>query len=330
MTNALPKQVQRQLAEVEEMERQMTANPEGEPPTEAVAREPEGVANATEDVPSQVTPTATAAEPAPPAKPDNEETFERRYKTLQGMFNAEVGKLQQQVKELVAQNTALNQHLAEAKAPTKQPQPKDDLVTDKDREEFGTDLLDVSRRVAESVMREHVTALQEQLAQRDQKVAQLEAQLGRTGGEVASMSFEQQLERRVPGFTKINASPEWIEWLQGVVPDTGEPRIAYAQAAFDAGDVERVARYVEAFKSSRAPQKAVEPPNASRQDELNRQVTPTRSSAPVQINQPRVYTRAEWDRQWDRAVLLARQGKSDESAVLESELTAAATQNRVR
>lgn len=326
MSSSMPKQVQRQLEEVAEIEKQMFAKPEGSP---ADAPVPDAVADAQNTPPAEAPPTP-AVEPAPvvePAAAPKPVDWEAKYKTLQGMFNSEVGKLQAQVRNLLAANQELEQRAIAAQAP-QPPQPNDSLVTDKDREAFGADLLDVQRRVAQEVMREHVLPLQRQLAERDHEIAQLKAVVGRTGGEVAAMSFEQRLETRVPGFAQLNQTPDWIEWLRGVVPDTGEQRMTYAQAAFDAQDVEKVAKFVESYRAGRKP--PTPDRTAERQAELQRQVAPTATAASASTPQQRVYTSVEYDRLWEKCIAQARQGKVAESAALEAELTSAMSQGRVR
>ena len=319
--SALPKQVQRQAEEAEAIEQQMRAKPGGEAPPDAAGAEASDAPRTETAPPTQAEAPPTASEAvAPPPKAEN---FEVKYRTLQGMFNAEVGKLQQQVKDLMARNQTIEQQLAAA---SQAPQVTESLITDKDRAEFGEDMLDVQRRVAEEVLRKHVAPLQQELAARDRKIEQLERMVGATGSQLDSLTFEQKLESRVPGFAKLNTTPAWIAWLDAIVPDTGQPRRVYAQAAFEAGDVEQVARFAEAFRATQKPQAGA----ADRQAELQRQVVPPKSDAPVSTQGQRVYTEAEYNRLWDRCVLLARNGKTADSAALEAELTSAAHQGRVR
>jgi enoyl reductase-like protein len=321
VTSALPKQVQKQLAEIAEMEKAMMApapvdstdvgeNTQTESPQQSEAPV------ATE----QVTSTET---PAPQA----EEKWEQKYRILQGKYDAEVPRLHQQNKELATQLQTLQAQVTELAKPKEAPKQEERLVTEADEEAFGKDLLDVQRRIAREIMREHVAPLQGELSKRDARIEQLENMLTRTQGDVTSMTFEQQLERVVPDFSKINADPKWVAWLDAV-DSNGDSIRPRAEAAYNAGDIGKVAKYVEAFKATLAPVRK----NESNQQELRQQVAPPKTATP-QSNVPqgeRVYTEAEANRLWDKVTKLYTQGKNDEGLSLENELSAAYAQGRIR
>ena len=115
-------------------------------PAEPVAQEP-----ATQVEP-QAQETAPAPQPPTPAQPPSVD-YEHKFKTLQGIFNAEVPKLQQQNKELSARlQDALErmEKLAQqSKAPETQQQP---TLDPKDVENFGQDLVDMVQRQTQAVL----------------------------------------------------------------------------------------------------------------------------------------------------------------------------------
>lgn len=320
---ALPKQVEQQLREVEEIERSLTVQPEQtESETPVAEAQPEGDAN-------EAQPTNVVELKQPEV---SEETWQQKYHTLQGKFDAEVPRLHQQNKELAAQMQVLYQQLQTLQSqPQQQTTPQEDrLVTEKDEEAFGSDLIDVQRRIAKEVMRDMVKPLQSELAARDAKIAQLEAQLNKTGGEVTNMTFEQRLARAIPDFEAINNDPKWIAWLNEIDPYTDEPRRSYAEYVYNNGDIEKLTKVVKFYKESTGQQQQQQQ-RSQRQTELNRQTQPTRSATtstpPVS---DRTYTEPEWNRLWNKVNELHRKGNSAEAEQLENELSLAATQGRVR
>jgi hypothetical protein len=317
--SALPKQIQQQADELEVLERQLRG--EAEPPTaqeQPVAEQP--VAQDTTEQPTNVV-----------ELKQGEETWEQRFRTLQGMHQAEVPKLHAQVKELTSQlQQALTQIQQLQQPQTQQAAPVDEpLVTSKDEEAFGTDLIDVQRRVAKEVMREMVNPLKKELSERDAKIAELEKLIAKTGGDVSSMSFEQKLGQAIPDFDAINRDPKWIAWLAENDPFTNKPRKAYAEYVYGNGDISEVKHIVDLYKATLA---APDTKPNQRQTELNRQVQPTRtaSSSSTPSANERFYTEVEMSRLFDKVAQLNRAQKYDEARKLEADLSEAYVQGRVR
>lgn len=309
--SALPKQVVQQQREVEEIEKQLYAQP-------AEAEQTDGAPVASEGAPAE-TPTNEVPQNVVELKQEPPTDWEQKYRTLKGMFDAEVPRLHEQNKDLARQLQTLSAQFDAMKKPA---EPAPALVTDKDVETFGSDLIDVQRRVVREELKSELDA-------RDKRIAQLEAQLAQTGGQVETMSFEQRLNLRVPDFVKLNSDPAWVAFLNEVDPLTGEPRRAYAQAVYNAGDVERVAKVVDLFRSMQGTPDAT---RAQAKRELERQVAPSRTataSAPVQGTE-KFYTEAEMTRLFAKVRDLNIQGKYDEAQKLEAELSLAYVQGRVR
>jgi hypothetical protein len=319
--SALPKQVAAQLKEVEELEAQMldAGNPPAEAPVESEPVPPENPPTSTE----QPTPEPTVQ---PVAKTED---WEAKYRSLQGMFNSQMPKLQSENKELRSHLETMQRQIEELKQP-KTTQAEDRLVSDKDEEQFGADLIDVARRIAKDELRTAATQYRKDLADRDAKIANLEAMLGRTGGAVATMSFEQQLERAIPDFHELNRNPQWIAWLDGVDPYTSEPRRMFAENVYNAGDVDKLSQIVAYYKASTQPQQQ-DQQRQQRQTELQKQVAPSRTAtASVAPQGDRYYTEAEASRLWDKVKVLYVNGQNDEGRRIENELSLAEAQGRIR
>lgn len=143
-----------------------------------------------------------------------------------------------------------------------------------------------------------------------------------------SVSFEARLLKAVPDFEQINADPAWIEWLDEVDPLIRAPRRAIAQQAYTNGDVEAVKSYVDLWRKSQAP--AQPAPAVSRQQELQRQVQPSRAttSAPSSGGK-KTYTMGEAEALFNRIQHLTAQGRIDEAKRLDAEISAAYAEGRI-
>lgn len=323
---ALPKQVQRDLDEIKAYDEAMLAEQTGAPAPveqpEPVAVEPVVAVVPAPEVQEVVEPVSNVVELKPAV--DEEMTWKQRYKTLDGMIEAE----NRRNKELHGTVQQLQAEITTLKAVPKPATPSAPLITDQELEDLGIDkeTIDVQRRVA----REALAPLQAKLDSLEAENGNLRAQIGQTGYQVANLSFEQKLQDKVPDFEAINADPKWVAWLDEVDPILRAPRRTVAQAAFERGDADAVAAYVTLFRSTAKP---VEPLTRSTDSELRQQVAPSRSvsaaTAP-QGEQARIYTEAEASTLFDKVGLLYRQGKNEEASKLETELTVAYNTGRVR
>jgi hypothetical protein len=201
------------------------------------------------------------------------------------------------------------------------------LVTDADVEAFGSDLIEVQRKVAREVAAEFRGELDAMKAENDK----LREQLTATGTQVSEASFEQRLHRMVPDFEAINVDPKWIAWLNEVDPLLRGPRMTVAQGAFNRGDAEGIAHYVNLFKATLAPATPAEP-TPSKAEEIERQVQPNRSAssaAPVS-QQGKVYTDMDIQKMFRRAIEMSAKGQNDEARKLEAEIDSAYKEGRVK
>jgi hypothetical protein len=203
------------------------------------------------------------------------------------------------------------------------PKTAEKLVTDADVEAFGSDLIEVQRKVAREVAAEFRGELDTMRAENEK----LREQLTSTGTQVSEASFEQRLYRMVPDFEAVNVDPKWIAWLNEVDPLLRAPRASVAQQAFNRGDAEGVAHYVSLFRQG---SKSVEP-TADKTNELELQIQPNRSatSTPPTSQKGKVYTNADIEKMFRKATDLGIKGQTDAAKKLEAEIDAAFMENRV-
>jgi len=315
---ALPKQVERDLQELEEYERTLA-------PQAGVSAE---------GTPGPDTPSTAAQPPEEPilsdpptevAAPPQDNVWEQKYRTLEGKYQAEVPRLHTANREMQRQIDELN-----ARTALKVETPAEErLVTEKDVTDYGEDLLDVQRRVAREVM----APLKAELAQRDTKIAQLEAEVHKATGDVSSVTFESRLTKAVPIFDQLNVDPKWIAWLDERDPYTGEPRRSYAEFVYNNGDVAKLKNVVDFYLKSTSTEAPPPDSRQQRQAELERQITPTRTTSTAQITTPastRIFTEAQASKLFDDVRRMNIAGNYDDAAKLEAELSDAYMQGRVR
>jgi len=316
---ALPRQVEAQLRELEALEKQLAdeQNPAPAAPEPTPTEPPQDPQPAPTE-PKPVEPTPTPTEPVVA-----EEKWEQKYKTLKGMYDAEVPRLHADLRDLKAQMDNLRKAAETKPVEPAKPKTAEKLVTDADVEAFGSDLIEVQRKVAREVAAEFRGELDTMRAENEK----LREQLTSTGTQVSEASFEQRLYRMVPDFEAVNVDPKWIAWLNEVDPLLRAPRSSVAQQAFNRGDAEGVAHYVSLFRQGGKP---VEP-TADKTNELELQIQPNRSatSTPPTSQKGKVYTNADIEKMFRKATDLGIRGQTDAAKKLEAEIDAAFMEGRV-
>lgn len=246
---AIPEQVRRQAERANELLNQANGQP-GEPQAQPVAPvEPEP------QVPQAVEPPASEPAPAAPAEPTpapapapTDDGWQQKYRTLQGVFSAETGRLKAENDVLRAEVTALKTAAAAKPAPA--PAAPAVNFDEKDVETYGPELLQMVSRQAQ--------AMASQIVQ--EKLAELKPQLDQTREQVTSVAthvyksneekFYGELAKAVPDWEAVNADARWLNWLGEVDPLSGVERQVYLNNAQGQLDHNRVAALFKAFKDA--------------------------------------------------------------------------------
>jgi hypothetical protein len=319
--SALPTQVQRQSEEADRIEAEIQAargNPQAEPQPQQPEPEPVLVEQ----------PEATAESQEHSA----DEAWQKRYQTLQGMFNAEVPRLNGRIKELESSLQSAIQRLDQAAAEAKQPERKEPpsrLVTEKDEEAFGSDLLDVVKRQAQEVLRSERDQFQQVIDELKAENSKLNQQLGNVSerqGANDRRTYLTTLAEAVPSFEQVNADPGFIAWLDEQDPMTGLARKAYLEDAYNAFDTRRTAAIFNSWPGMKSQ------PKPSPKADLARQVAPTATRSATTPAQPnsRIWATTEIE-EFYRDVSKGRyRGRDAESARIESEIDLAVSEGRIK
>jgi uncharacterized protein YeaO (DUF488 family) len=265
--------------------------------------------------------------------PKVEETFEKRYKTLQGMYNADTARLRSENQQLNGRVTQLEQLLSTLSTQsTPRQEPAAKLITDKDMEEYG-DSIDVMRRV---------TA--EALSDRDQRVAELEQMVRQMQTSVlprveqvahkqavsAEQLFWTELSAAVPDWKETNANSDFQSWLLEVDPLTGLSRQTYLEDAQRNLDARRVANFFSAWQN-KGGQSVAQPSRNAAVSELDKQVAPGRgrSSGAPAGNNAKTYTSNDIKKFFDDVRKGVYRGREAERDRIERDIFAAQQENRI-
>jgi len=183
--DTLPKQVRAQAKQAEALEQALAEEKAGEQDqldTEAVANQAEAVATVEEPA-GDVSAQDDTGAPEAPEDVSIEKQLERaeqRYKTLQGMFNKEQSKSREDIAALTEQVKQLTEQLtevpsAEDKALDAAAATTDPLVTDKDVDDYGADMVDLVRRAATEVVQQSLSG---PIAALEQRLTEITDQMG--------------------------------------------------------------------------------------------------------------------------------------------------------
>jgi hypothetical protein len=320
-----PKSVQRQLEQAEAAQAQIAAQAQAN--SEVVTDETQFA-----QAPAAPQPVAAQA-PAPvSAPPADAVDWQKRYQSLQGMYNAEIPRLQTQTKVFESQVAVLTEQVRAltAAATRPPPEPQKPAVDPRDVETFGESMMEMVQRH----MNNAVTTLQTQVSG---AIANMDGRLKALEGSVqgvhqrAEESLESQfwtaLSTQVPDYEALNDSDGWKAWLAEVDPLTGAQRQALLQAAQKALDAKRVAVFFKAYKATIPP-----PPSAA----LNSQVSPSAggaAAAPTPTGAAPVFTQkfiSDFYNELTRGPRGKYHGREAEAARITAAIDLAAVEGRIR
>jgi hypothetical protein len=310
--SALPKAVQKQIEEANRLAEQLNKER-----LDAKAPPPDGQPPASDQ---GAPPPAASGEPAqpagtPPAAPAPADGWEQKYKVLQGKNNAEVPRLQRTVNEqstaiaelrqqLVATQTmfaSLGQNRGAAPgAAAPAPAGNGKLVEDEEVREYGEDLTDYIRRVAQDAVLPKVSEQIQPMRQQVEQVRNVAGQVMQRSAQTDQEKMFALLDAQVEGWQQQNEDGQFLEWLQ--LPDTysGVKRMDLLKQAYERFDGPRVVAFFKGYRNEHAvvtPPAAAAPAQGAPQRKLEEFVAPGSAKAGTTGAQDgagkRIWTQAE-------------------------------------
>lgn len=191
-----------------------------------------------------------APTPAPAPAPTADDTWEHKYRTLQGVLAAETGRLKAENKVLQDRLTAMEQRLTAAPAPAPAapaPAPASQFSQD-EIDRFGPELLNLITSKAATMANEIVTRKMAEFTPTIEKVQNEVRAVGQTVYESKEQEFWGELAKAVPDFEQVNSSQDFLIWLGQEDDISGARRQALMDQAAQRLDHKRVAKLFNAFK----------------------------------------------------------------------------------
>jgi len=269
----------------------------------------------------------------------NDDSYAQKWRTLQGMYNAEVPRLHQQNREMTQRMQQMEQLLASVSAQPTAPQAQatvDRLVSDKDVEDYG-ESLDVMRKVS----REELYPVAQRLAGIEQMLRQMQTSVVPQVQAVAQrqqVSAEQQfwgeLTAAVPNFREINGTEAFQSWLLSADPLTGITRQTYLEDAQRSLDSRRVANFFHSWLETTGQANVAQPNGRSAAaSELERQVAPGRSrgaGASAVADKGKVYTPGDIQKFFNDVRAGKYKGREQDRDRIERDIFAAQRESRIQ
>lgn len=188
--------------------------------------------------------------------PDSE-TWEQRYRVLNGKYVAEVPRMSSELSTAQAQIAALKQRLeqmeqASVPAPQAVPQAAPEFeVSARDVDEYGEDMVDFIKKIAKGVSGLSSTKIESQLESLTKSVSDLAGRfevIQQSQRSTTANTMQQYLDAHVPNWQEQDQDPLFIEWLAQPDPMSGYRRSDMLASAYKAGQGARVAHFFQAYR----------------------------------------------------------------------------------
>lgn len=259
-------------------------------------------------------PAPVAPAPAPPSvQPVAADDLRQKVAQLEQALRTTQGRLADQTETNARLQGRIDQlAVAPPAAPASAPPQAPSLISDKDREDYGDDLIGLIGRVLQQ-------NLGSTLSDVPSKLAALEGRLQRLEGGVQTvrqqtqeqryLTFQEELTRILPDWEQINEEAALLDWLENRDTLSGKK---YGDLLADAHNAMDAARVASIFRMYKTGSPASAPPSAGPQPEAPAQPAPhidpmtlaapdTSPAAPAPTAPPagKVWTQAEVDKLYD-------------------------------
>lgn len=283
----LPPAARRQVAEANRLIAELNARPGEIPAGAEYAPNPGDVqpganetgqrrwqpASATMATAAAAPPPAAAAPVVDPAAiaPVVEDTYEQRYRVLQGKYDAELRAARAEsssIREAFSEQQKTINALVAREAPAREApapaDPKDFLkslgVTEKEMDDYG-ELLPIVAKMAQNMIRPTAQKL-------EQEVNRVKQDAQRTSSAVVQdrqASLFSVMDNQVPGWRVQNDDPKFLDWLDGFDIFSGRTRRQGLEQAFGALDATRVIGIFKAYLQEDSANRSASGPTIDRE-----------------------------------------------------------------
>lgn len=194
-------------------------------------------------------PAAPEQHELPELNADGSVNWENRFKALKGRYDADSrrwGETQAAYEQRMRELDTTLQKVTRKPLPGEEPPPV--LLTPKEIEDYGADLIDVIKRAAQ----EAVVPLLKPIAE---TVGQVQARVETAETETSKQfltRMHSSMDSAVPGWQELNKDPNFIAWTKRPDVYSGLNRQELLQRAWYAGDSNRVAAFFQGYLAEEA------------------------------------------------------------------------------
>jgi hypothetical protein len=300
---------------------------------------PENSETVVTPVVQEVPPANSVQESVPESPPveqgvgdQDDETWQQKYQTLQGMYNADVPRLNSQLQDISQRSQQMEQLIATMQAappPEPTPVPASSL-TEAEVDEYG-ESIDIMRKVSQEIAGQY----QKQISDLTATVQQLQGsvvprveQIANDQAQNADQVFWSNLTTEVPNWREVNDNQDFQSWLLETDPLSGLTRQTYLDDAQRNRDVARVSSFFTSWASVTGAKVAQPNRTAS---ELEKQVTPGkgRNSGASQSGELKTYTPQDITKFFEKVRTGKFAGKEKERDAIERDIFAAQADGRI-
>jgi hypothetical protein len=262
---ALPKAARKQIEEAEKLHAEAYAGNEEpvEPPKLEEVPPVEPPVEPPEEPPAEI-----AAE-TPPAdsnagKENDAEHWKHKYNVLQGKYDAEVPRLQQENNSIRGQIADLQAQVNEALTPpaAQEPITPQTHLSGEEIDDYGEDMIAVVKKAA----REEFEPVVAQLQTENEQLRGLLGGVQQQNTINARQTMLDSLDEQLPTWREVNGNQEFLGWLENVDAFSGNKRLDMLRHAFENNNTVRVMAFFNgflnenaAFTSNQQPGPAAEP-----------------------------------------------------------------------
>jgi len=263
------------------------------------------------------------------------EGIQHKYDTLQGIHTAQMRQKQADIEALNDRVRGMEQLLANpvyAAKPAGQ-ENSQPLVTEAEIEEYGSETVDMLRRVSREETRvlaakvDNIEAAVRQFMNNvNTSVVPQMQQVARSQTQSQDQSFKNELSTMVPNWKSINDNNGFKSWLLAVDPMMGVTRQSALEAAHKQFDTSRVASFFTTWAALNGTDTNVDALADKSQkaagSELERQIAPgrSRSAAAPSNDQAKVYTPEDIAKFYDDVRKGKYTSRKDERAAIERDI----------
>jgi hypothetical protein len=347
----LPKQVQKQSEDVQALYKELNAEPEKKMEEQPAATDtgldvPEQeLAKASPEVPVEedtTAPSDSKDEQAPTSEADEHSTadtqeskdsWEQKYKTLQGMYNADIPRLNGTNRELNNRVSQLETLLGTINKEEKavEPTPVESLITEDDVKEYG-DSIDIMRKAAKEEFAgesARVNKLEQDLRQLQMNVVPQVQQVQMEQKTSSENAFWNTLNQEVPNWNEINSNQDFQSWLLEIDSLTGVSRQTYLEDAQKKLDVKRVVNFFNTWGQANGKVNDARE-NRKAQTQLAKQVAPGRSRAGQPVSgEGKTYSTSDIKKFFEDVRFGKFKGREDEKKRMERDIFVAQREGRI-